>query len=913
MGFLDQKEQELVQPENNFLNSLESTIKPTNNNFLKQKEQELDFSRSTETMGGGQPRQEVVGQRTMNPELFNKDTKNKKSTLELLFPDQENAQKVWNEISKLKGKEKQAAINRVEGMQGVGGLDPFDPVNLAFILTGAGKAIVSVGKKLPGALAEYAANTVEKENAWYPFKGKLADYLSNKRTPFKLNEIPEVNSELILPKGEPSILGKKELGQISTQETKYPVTTKGLEPVQTGTEDLVEKGINKEQLIREIIKNNPNATHLETNKLVQEALTPLKNKDEFAGSINLSKMPWNKEEQEVAKSILGDKGKVISHEQIQKAADESKVLKKVLSDKDMLDFEAAVYRTKQNAAALLKQDQLTPEAVEALKVVSSNAKLSGRLLEMNKMEVDPVLYSAKARIISKLKDIGIETDKIVEASKNVNWDNSKDVIDFYRQFVKPTIPEILKEMRYINMLSSIKTHIINFTSNATQSLIVRPTAKTMEAGLDVIKKVFTGKDREFFFREIPAYYRGSITATGDSFNKAIKVLQGKESIFRPDLNQIPTNAKFLRSFQLIPKTLEASDIFFRNIITQGEATALMSRGMNKSEAITKASKKAEELIFRKKVDPSNLTGQGNVLSFIDKVTNSIYSLRRIPGGDWVIPFVETPMNIFKQGLEYSPLGVVTLPGNLAKTEQLAKSMVGSIVFGSAAMKAFNGEVTWSMPVDLNEKNAFIASGKQPYSIKIGDNWYSLSRLGTLSYPFAMAAALKYYVQDNKTALTDAEIEKFGRIISGIGKFFSDQSYVEQIGNIVDLANGDKGAATKFLTSIASQLIPLSGLQRWTAQLIDDVKRKSSSEFSAEAIVDNLLKQIPVASKSIEPQRGMDDQPIKTNRLNQILPTEITEENTPMNNYYEGTLKMNQFQNIMDVKQKEIEKKINKER
>jgi hypothetical protein len=216
---------------------------------------EESYSRSTETMGGGQPRQEVVGQRTISPQLFNKDVKDKKSTLELLFPDQENAQKVWNEISKLKGKEKLAAINRVEGLQGVGGLDPFDPVNLAFILTGAGKAIVSAGKKLPGALAEYATNTVEKETANYPFKGKLAEYLSKEKVPFKLNEIPEVKSEFILPKGEPSVLGKKELGQITAQETKYPVTKEGLDlSVNTGTEDLVAKGINREQIINKIVR-----------------------------------------------------------------------------------------------------------------------------------------------------------------------------------------------------------------------------------------------------------------------------------------------------------------------------------------------------------------------------------------------------------------------------------------------------------------------------------------------------------------------------------------------------------------------------------------------------------------------------------------------------------------------------------
>jgi len=254
-----------------------------------------------------------------------------------------------------------------------------------------------------------------------------------------------------------------------------------------------------------------------------------------------------------------------------------------------------------------------------------------------------------------------------------------------------------------------------------------------------------------------------------------------------------------------------------------------------------AEENASYYTFRQIIDPSNKTGQGKLLSLIDKLTQTVYGLRRIPGVGWFIPFVQTPMNILKQGIEYSPLGITTLPGAANKTEQLAKSMVGSSVLLGASWLAMNGRTTWATPTSPKEKEAFYASGRQPYSIKIGDNWVSYSKLGPLAYPIAMATAFQWFLKENPKAMTDSNFEKSVKAFSGIAKFFSDQSYVEGISDLVNAIRNTEGGVSSALTNIPSQFIPLSSLQRWVSQLIDPIYRKPESGFSIDAIIQNLEK------------------------------------------------------------------------
>lgn len=612
-----------------------------------------------------------------------------------------------------------------------------------------------------------------------------------------------------------------------------------------------------------------------------------------------------KASEEIKPQLEAVKGKVLSNDEVIEAAQSSEILRRTTSREATLKSEATLLKTRQHLAELAKNEKLTPEFIDTLRTVSAEATRRGRELQALGIEADPVLGTIKAKLVKQLIDMGIETERIIKASEGIDFNNAQQVMKFFREFVKPTLPEIIDEYRYINMLSSPKTQIVNTFSNILQAAVLRPATRLASGVVDNIAHILTGKEQEFYVSQVPAYYKGAFNAFGDALSEGLKVMRGEQQIYRPDIKNIPTGLKIFKLFQVIPRLMEASDVFFRRIATAGEVEALMSKGVSEAEAVSRAAKTAEELVFRKALDPANKTGQGVLLSKIDALTTAVYKLRNVPGFKWFIPFVQTPMNILKQGIEYSPLGIFTLPKAVNKIEQFGKTLVGTTVFAGAGWLALKDRTSWAVPTNTKEKDAFYAAGMQPYSVKVGDTWVSYSRLGPLAYPMAMAAAIKFYTKDNPKAVGDTELQKITKIFSGIAQFFSDQSYVQGIGDFVNLAQGDITALTRAASQIPSQLIPLAALQRWVANIIDPIYRKTEKKLSVEGIIENLKSGIPGLTKGIPSYTTPTGDPSKRQYqfVNPISPISISKESPKWRDYF-NTLQQVSRERVLETKSKE---------
>ena len=592
------------------------------------------------------------------------------------------------------------------------------------------------------------------------------------------------------------------------------------------------------------------------------------------------------------------KGKPLTYREVKEAAKTSELLRATPTTRaDTLRREAQIQATKQKLAVLSEKGEITEDFVATLKQISAEGTNLGRQLNSLKIEALPELAQTRAQIVKKLIELGYKTKTIIKAAEGMDLQNADEVAKFYRKFVKPNLGEIIDEYRYINMLSSPRTHIVNAFSNFLQTTVLSPLVKLVSGGIDMISAGLTGKARQIYVREVPAYYRGVMSNFGNAIADTFKVLKGKSGIYRPDVSRIPTKAKILAPFQFIPRMLEAGDVFFRTLLTAGEKEALAYRALRQGKTPTasliaaiekEAADKAQYYVFRQVVDPTNKTGQGILLSGIDKITSGIQAARNVKIINWFIPFLITPMNILKQGVEFSPLGVLTLAGNVNKSTQLAKTFIGSSIFAGAAYYANLGNSTWEVPKDKTERKLFYASGKQPYSVKIGNYWISYSRIGPLAYPLAMAAAFNYYTKENPEAATQASMEKAGNIISGISGFFADQSYVRGMGEMLDLLRGEEGAIGRVMTSLPNQLVPLSSFQRWVNSLIDEVYRKPEKGVSIEALISNLKQSIVGLSQTLPPypapfgETSKRDFPV----LNALSPMGVSIEKQEMAELYE---------------------------
>lgn len=601
--------------------------------------------------------------------------------------------------------------------------------------------------------------------------------------------------------------------------------------------------------------------------------------------------------------IENQTGKSLSHKEVIEKSKEAELLTTGISREATLQFEANLLKTRQHLAALAEQNELTPEFLDTLRVVANLGTDIARNLESFKIEAIPEFATVKIKVIKDLIKLGKSSEEILKASKGVDFTNEQSVAKFYRQFVKPKLSEILDEFVYINILSSPVTHIVNSFSNILQLAGLNPLTKLASGAIDYVAFKFTGKERMHYIVDVPNFYKGALNAVPKAFDLAIGIMRGKKHLERPDIKHLPTLSKLvdwgtLKIGKYVPRALEASDVLFRTMIESGEIEVLSkqlghepnAKEMAKIEK--EAAKRAEYYVFRSKPDAENKSGQGKLLSAIDQLTNAIYRLRAVPGLKWFIRFVQTPMNIIKQGIEYSPAGVTTLFGSKDKAEQAGKTIIGSMVFASASWLAANNMTTWSAPKGEKEKNEFMSAGLQPYSLKVGDKWISYSKLGPLSYPIAMAAALHYFLKDSPNALSDSEMDKLVDAFTGLMKFFSDQSYMQGLGDLVSFAKGEK---TKAVASVPTQLIPLSSLQGWVNNIIDPIQRKAEKGLSFKSILDQIQMKIVGMSQFVPPQTDIEEAPVKKKLrgINAVSPMRMSELDKAKFAEYQESVKIKQ--------------------
>lgn len=569
------------------------------------------------------------------------------------------------------------------------------------------------------------------------------------------------------------------------------------------------------------------------------------------------------------------KGKPLTDDEIITAGRKAQLLDTVMGRDESKKFAEALQASRNFLKSESSKQGLSPEFLAQLEIVSSHASDKGRSLRA--FAVDAEDAGIKQQVVKDLQKLGIETKRLIEASKNVDWDNAQQVTEFYRKFKPAGFLEKLEEYRYANMLSSPNTQINNIFSNFIQSGIVTPVEKTLTGTLDFARSRLTGKEQKYFAGQGVDYANGYWGSLPQAWKNFRGVLSGNGGLAKPDIDFIPTGTgKVHKAYTTPLRALEATDQFFRTLVIGGETKSLQRAGITGAEAVKKAEAEATYRVFRQEFDPDGKLGQGGVLKVWDKWNVGINHLRQLPGGKWIVPFLQTPTNILKQGVEYSPLGFTTIPGSKEPMVQLSKAMIGSSVFVGAYSLADAGLTTWDAPINKKDKDAFYEAGLQPYSVKIGDKWVSYSKLGPLSYPIAMAAAMKW-AKDNGADNNALEIAGAG--VGGFLQFFADQSYMQGIGDVIDAARGDTWKQGRSIANIPSQLIPYRALQGWAARLIDPVYRDISGDSIPEQAIDSIKSQVPFLSKTLDPNINSKGEEVKRSNpyINAVSPFKMSEQ------------------------------------
>lgn len=383
--------------------------------------------------------------------------------------------------------------------------------------------------------------------------------------------------------------------------------------------------------------------------------------------------------------------------------------------------------------------------------------------------------------------------------------------------IPPTFRERFTAFRYLNMLGNFKTQGRNISGNALAS-VAAVVKRRIQAGIElgVALNSESGYERNTSFIVPPALYKQSsadfdnvaIEAMGEDkysdvgaiANKAIqdkrKILPGPLEAYRRATN----------------KTMEIGDrIFLRFNYADALSGWLNAHGIKDiaeaspeqlAAARSFAIKEAQQATFRddnKVTEAINKFGRG-------KDTPQV--VRAISEG--ILPFRKTPANVAVRAVEYSPLGFLKAGYDAAKMKNgattpadvindVAKSATGTALavagYLLAAAGLARGTEEDDKLADFQENQ-----GKMDYSIKLGDEYVSLSQFAPMAVPFFMGVKLQEIIESQEGAFS---LDTMGKLLGAISDPMLEMSMLGGVNDAfsnLSSFSGDADALPQFVAN-----------------------------------------------------------------------------------------------------------------
>jgi hypothetical protein len=228
----------------------------------------------------------------------------------------------------------------------------------------------------------------------------------------------------------------------------------------------------------------------------------------------------------------------------------------------------------------------------------------------------------------------------------------------------------------------------------------------------------------------------------------------------------------------------------------------------------------------------------------------------------IVPFMKTPANVVKYGLERTPLAFALygrdIAGGGAKADlALARIAMGSMLGAYAAKLATQGIITGSGPKDPRQQENLKMVGWQPYSIRIGDTYYSYKRFDPLAKVVGMAADFATMSE----WMDDGEQESYAGLIGvSLANNVLDSTFLLGAHKFFDAASDPQRYGEKWIQSGLTGFIPAGGALRLARNIGDPYVRE------VETLTDAFYNKLPGYSTNLFPKRDRYGEEIDTGKF-----------------------------------------------
>lgn len=470
--------------------------------------------------------------------------------------------------------------------------------------------------------------------------------------------------------------------------------------------------------------------------------------------------------------------------------------------------------------------------------------------------------------------------------------------------LKPSKSDYFVEYYYNALLSGVSTHIVNTASNLATQLTQIPEhaiAATIGGAGNLLRKVAGQQEADrVLFSEVGARAFGTLQGTKEGLRAFAKVMRTGEPIdpmtkVEASRHKVIPNPRLPTPLQFtIPervpvvggrkvsnapvgsiirtptRLLMAEDEFFKAMARRSSMAGLAVRKAHSSGlkgSVAKA--RVAELTARPTDDMVEqsfnfaryLTFQtplGSLGQMLTAATNKVPIPLKL-----IFPFIRTPINLFKYSLERVPVGQLALKrvrddyvaGGARRDLAVARATFGAGIGALVGMYASQGKVTGRGPDDPSTRKVLMAGGWQPYSIKVGDQWFSYSRTDPYATLFGVAADLATYGDNLKPKqLENAHLELLDSILSQI----ESKTWLSGVNDFIQAMDAPERFGSAWAARMAGSLIPT--VVAHSASSIDpvmrDTKARGSNWFANESIRNRMQSRIPGLSDSLPAMRDV---------------------------------------------------------
>ena len=287
--------------------------------------------------------------------------------------------------------------------------------------------------------------------------------------------------------------------------------------------------------------------------------------------------------------------------------------------------------------------------------------------------------------------------------------------------------------------------------------------------LPSISSAAFGIEQDKWFAKAIDYYGTAVTLPG-------RMLMAEDEFFKGTLYRMELNTQITRRSKTVYR--EALD-----------------SGMPEADALAKAEAEAISLFQNPPRDLDEaavlFAQKGTFTADLPPALKSLQQTFNHPALKIVVPFFKTPANIGLQVIERTPFAPLSsqwreevAKGGVYRDMALAKVTLGSAVLATFGAMAAEGLFTGRGPARKADRDALLRDGWQPYSLKIGDNYYSYSGMEPISALMAIAADYAEYAKYEPDASKIEEVFLGGTY--GLYEYLKEQPYLQGVAEVAKL-------------------------------------------------------------------------------------------------------------------------------